>query len=77
MCTKRNGKLHILCAIRNEPVRLGQLTRELPTASKKLLTENLRELHKLGLSYVEIVAGSSGKWSTTLRPAHSSFAPNL
>lgn len=42
-------KMHILCAIRNGPVRLGRLTRQLPTASKKVLTENLRELEHAGL----------------------------
>jgi DNA-binding HxlR family transcriptional regulator len=42
-------KIHILCAIREGPVRLGQLTREMPTASKKVLTENLRELERAGL----------------------------
>lgn len=42
-------KMPILCSIRKGPVRLGQLTRELPTASKKVLTENLRELERAGL----------------------------
>lgn len=42
-------KMHILCAIRTGPVRLGRLTRELPSASKKVLTENLRELEHAGL----------------------------
>ena len=37
-------KMHILCSIRSGPVRLGQLRRELRTASKKVLTENLRVL---------------------------------
>ena len=41
--------MHILCAIRAKPVRLGQLARDLPAASKKVLTENLRELEDAGL----------------------------
>jgi DNA-binding HxlR family transcriptional regulator len=46
---QRKWKMHILCAIRSRPVRLGQLVRELPTASKKGLTENLRNLENAGL----------------------------
>ena len=42
-------KMHILCAIRFGRVRLGQLVPELPTALKKVLTENLRELEVAGL----------------------------
>lgn len=42
-------KMHILCAIRSGPVRLGRLTRALPTASKKVLTENRRKLEQDGL----------------------------
>jgi DNA-binding HxlR family transcriptional regulator len=42
-------KMHILCAIRSGPVRLGRLTRALPKASKKVLTENLRKLERDGL----------------------------
>jgi DNA-binding HxlR family transcriptional regulator len=37
-------KLQILCAMRDEPVRLSQLTRLLPSASKKALRANLRAL---------------------------------
>lgn len=42
-------KLHILCAMRSGPVRLGQLTRTIPRASKKVLTQNLRELEASGI----------------------------
>jgi DNA-binding HxlR family transcriptional regulator len=42
-------RIRILCAMRNGPVRLGQLTRLIPTASKKVLTENLRKLESSGL----------------------------
>ena len=37
-------KLQILCAMRSGPVRLGQLARIVPGASKKMLTQNLRQL---------------------------------
>jgi DNA-binding HxlR family transcriptional regulator len=37
-------KLPILCAMRSEPVRLSQLTRLFPLASKKALRANLRSL---------------------------------
>lgn len=37
-------RLHILCAMRSGPVRLGQLGRLIPGASKKMLTQNLRKL---------------------------------
>jgi DNA-binding HxlR family transcriptional regulator len=63
-------KMHILCAIRSGPVRLGRLTRELPTASKKVLTENLRELERAGL----IVRQDFGE---TLRHVEYDFAEGL
>jgi DNA-binding HxlR family transcriptional regulator len=37
-------KVQILCAMRYGPVRLGQLARLIPGASKKMLTLNLRQL---------------------------------
>jgi DNA-binding HxlR family transcriptional regulator len=51
-------KMHILCSIRSRPVRLGQLRRELGTASKKVLTENLRELEESGLVVRRDLGGS-------------------
>lgn len=36
--------LHILCAMREKPVRLSQLTRLIPSASKKALRAGLRDL---------------------------------
>ena len=42
-------KLHILCAMRSGPVRLGQLARIVPGASKKMLTQNLRQLEADGI----------------------------
>jgi DNA-binding HxlR family transcriptional regulator len=51
-------KMHILCSIRSGPVRLGQLRRELRTASKKVLTENLRELEESGLVVRKDLCGS-------------------
>jgi DNA-binding HxlR family transcriptional regulator len=38
--------LPILCAMRNSPVRLSQLTRLIPAASKKALCANLRALER-------------------------------
>jgi DNA-binding HxlR family transcriptional regulator len=37
-------KIQILCAMRSEPVRLSQLTRLIPSASKKALRASLRSL---------------------------------
>jgi DNA-binding HxlR family transcriptional regulator len=51
-------KIHILCSIRSGPVRLGQLRRELKHASKKVLTENLRELEDAGLVVRRDLGGS-------------------
>lgn len=42
-------RIHILCAMRSGPVRLGQLSRIIPKASKKVLTQNLRELEASGV----------------------------
>ena len=42
-------KLQILCAMRSGPVRLGQLARIVPGASKKMLTQNLRQLEADGI----------------------------
>jgi DNA-binding HxlR family transcriptional regulator len=41
--------VHILCALLDGPVRLSQLRRLIPMASKKALTANLRSLEKLRL----------------------------
>lgn len=42
-------RIHILCAVRSGPVRLGQLARVIPNASKKMLTQNLRSLEGAGV----------------------------
>lgn len=42
-------RVHILCAMRLGPIRLGQLARLIPTASKKMLTQNLRKLEEHGI----------------------------
>lgn len=42
-------RVQILCAMRSEPVRLGQLARLIPGASKKMLTQNLRQLEADGI----------------------------
>lgn len=42
-------QVHILCAMRNGPVRIGQLGRLIPGSSKKVLTQSLRRLECEGL----------------------------
>lgn len=42
-------KIPILCALQGGPVRLGRLVRLMPSASKKVLTENLRQLERDGV----------------------------
>lgn len=42
-------RIQILCAMRSGPVRLGQLARLIPAASKKMLTQNLRQLEADGI----------------------------
>jgi DNA-binding HxlR family transcriptional regulator len=42
-------KVQILCAMRTGPIRLGQLARIIPGASKKMLTQNLRKLEADGV----------------------------
>jgi DNA-binding HxlR family transcriptional regulator len=42
-------KAQILCAMRSGPIRLGQLSRIVPGASKKMLTQNLRQLEADGI----------------------------
>ena len=42
-------RINILCAMRFGPIRLGQLARTIPKASKKMLTQNLRDLEAAGI----------------------------
>src|ERR1700677_1071984 len=42
-------RVQTLCALRSGPVRLGQLARLIPGASKKMLTQNLRQLEACGI----------------------------
>ena len=42
-------RIQILCVMRDGPIRLGQLGRLIPSASKKVLAENLRKLQSAGL----------------------------
>jgi DNA-binding HxlR family transcriptional regulator len=42
-------RVQILCAMRSGPIRLGQLARLIPGASKKMLTQNLRKLESDGV----------------------------
>ena len=48
----------ILCEMQHGPVRLGQLTRALPEASKKSLTANLRWLEKEGIIFRKDLSGT-------------------
>ncbi len=74
-------KMHILCSIRSGPVRLGQLRRELGTASKKVLTENLRELEDAGLVVRRDLGGSvrhvEYDFRDEVRPAIESMLDHL
>jgi DNA-binding HxlR family transcriptional regulator len=42
-------RVEILCAMRSGPVRVGQLSRLIPRASKKMLAHNLRRLEADGI----------------------------
>ena len=42
-------RIYILFAMRSGPIRLGQLTRVIPHASKKVLAQNLRDLEASGI----------------------------
>lgn len=42
-------RIQILCALGAGPIRLGQLSRLVPGASKKMLTQNLRKLEGDGI----------------------------
>ena len=42
-------RIPILCALQSGPVRLGRLVRLMPAASKKVITENLRQLERDGV----------------------------
>lgn len=42
-------RVEILCAMRSGPVRVGQLSRLIPGASKKMLAHNLRRLEADGI----------------------------
>lgn len=74
-------KIHILCAIRTGPVRLGQLRRELHHASKKVLTQNLRELEDSGLVLRRDLGGSvrhvEYDFSDEMRPRIHSMLDHL
>lgn len=42
-------RIPILCALQGGPVRLGQLVRQMPKASKEVLAENLRQFQEDGV----------------------------
>jgi DNA-binding HxlR family transcriptional regulator len=66
-------KMQILCSVRWGPVRLGQLGRLMPSASKKVLIENLRELESHGLivrrEFSGVIRHVEYDFSETMRPA--------
>jgi DNA-binding HxlR family transcriptional regulator len=74
-------KIHILCSIRSGPVRLGQLRRELRHASKKVLTENLRDLEDAGLVVRRDLSGAvrhvEYDFNETMRPQIQSMLDHL
>ena len=45
----RKWTIHVLFAMSDQPVRLSELKRQIPTASKKALTSSLRALEAEGL----------------------------
>jgi DNA-binding HxlR family transcriptional regulator len=49
MLFQSKWRVQILCAMRSHPVRLGQLARLIPGCSKKMLTQNLRQLEADGI----------------------------
>ena len=48
----------ILCAVRTQPVRLSELRRAIPTASKKALTASLRSLEAANVVVRRDLSGS-------------------
>lgn len=42
-------RISIICALQGGPVRLSQLVRLMPSASKKVVAENLRQLEREGV----------------------------
>jgi DNA-binding HxlR family transcriptional regulator len=51
-------RLQILCTMTEGSIRLGQLQRLIPTASKKVLAENLRAMVKSGLLIRKNLSGN-------------------
>src|ERR1700734_909932 len=79
--------VHVLCALCKSPVRLGELRRALPAASKKSLTARLRSLEaahvvlRRGLSapplHVEYQLTKPMRESLRKRCAHSPLSDTL
>ena len=55
---KGKWTVQILCAMRGQPVRLSELRRQIPLASKKALTANLRSLESVGVVLRRDLSGS-------------------
>jgi DNA-binding HxlR family transcriptional regulator len=74
-------KMQILSAMCTGPVRLGQLARLIPSASKKVLTENLRELEASGIVVRRDLSGAvrhvEYDFSEAMRPAMISMLDHL
>ena len=73
--------MQILCVIRSRPDRLGGLTRLIPSASKEVLTENLRELEASGIVVRRDLSGTvrhvEYDFSEAMRPAMISMLDHL
>jgi len=73
--------MQILCVIRSRPVRLGQLARLIPSASKKVLTEKLRQLEASGIVVRRDLSGTvrhiEHDFSEAVRPSMISMLDHL
>lgn len=74
-------RIQILCTIRVGPVRLGLLARQIPSASKKVLTANLRVLELSGIivrrDLSDKVRHVEYNFAEALRPAITSILDHL
>jgi DNA-binding HxlR family transcriptional regulator len=74
-------RMQILWVMRAGPTRLGQLARRIPCASKKVLTENLRELEANGIVVRRDLSGNvrhvEYDFNEGLRPAVNAILDHL
>jgi hypothetical protein len=66
--------VQVLCTLLDGPVRLSQLRRLIPAASKKALTANLRSLEKLHLIVRRDLSSSFFMWSMKLLSSRAPLA---